>query len=62
MIVQVLRDAFQAMVKDGEFAGDLQRMNVELDPLPGEAVAQLAARALAVPAAMRERAKSAFGR
>jgi tripartite-type tricarboxylate transporter receptor subunit TctC len=60
--VQVLRDAFQAMVKDGEFAGDLQRMNVELDPLPGEAVAQLAARALAAPAAVRERAKAAFGR
>ncbi len=60
--VQVLRDAFQAMVKDGEFAGDLQRMNVELDPLPGEAIAQLAARALAVPATVRERAKSAFGR
>jgi hypothetical protein len=50
------------MVKDGEFAGDLQRMNVELDPLPGEAVAQLAARALAAPAAVRERAKAAFGR
>ena len=60
--VRVLRDAFQAMVKDSEFAGDLQRMNVELDPLPGEAVAQLAARALAAPAAVRERAKSAFGR
>jgi tripartite-type tricarboxylate transporter receptor subunit TctC len=60
--VQALRDAFRAMVKDPEFASDLQRMNVELEPLPGEAVAQLVARALAVPAAVRERAKSAFGR
>jgi len=60
--VKTLRDAFQAMVKDSEFAGDLQRMNVELEPLPGEAVAQLVARALAVPAAVRERAKGAFGR
>ena len=60
--VQILRDAFQAMVKDSEFAGDLQRMNVELEPLPGEAVAQLVARALTVPAAVRERAKGAFGR
>jgi tripartite-type tricarboxylate transporter receptor subunit TctC len=60
--VQALRDAFRAMVKDPEFASDLQRMNVDLEPLPGEAVAQLVARALAVPAAVRERAKSAFGR
>jgi tripartite-type tricarboxylate transporter receptor subunit TctC len=60
--VQALRDAFQAMVRDPEFAGDLQRMNVELDPLPGEQVAQLAARALATPAAVRQRAKAAFGR
>jgi len=37
-------------------------MNVELDPLPGEQVTQLAVRALAVPTAVRERAKSAFGR
>jgi tripartite-type tricarboxylate transporter receptor subunit TctC len=60
--VQALRDAFRAMVKDPEFASDLQRMNVDLEPLPGEAVAQLVARALAVPAAVRERAKAAFGR
>jgi tripartite-type tricarboxylate transporter receptor subunit TctC len=60
--VQALRAGFQAMVKDPDFAGDLQRMNVELEPLAGEAVAQLVARALAVPAAVRERAKAAFGR
>ena len=60
--LQALRDAFQAMVQDGESIADLQRLNVELDPLPGAAVAELAARALAVPAAVRERAKLAFGR
>jgi tripartite-type tricarboxylate transporter receptor subunit TctC len=60
--LQALRDAFQAMVRDSEFIADLQRLNVELDPLPGAAVAELAARALAAPAAVRERAKLAFGR
>jgi tripartite-type tricarboxylate transporter receptor subunit TctC len=60
--LQSLRDAFQAMVRDGEFIADLRRLNVELDPLPGSTVAELAARALAVPAAVRERAKLAFGR
>jgi tripartite-type tricarboxylate transporter receptor subunit TctC len=49
--VKALRDAFQAMVKDPEFVGDLQRMNVELEPLPGEEVARLVARSLDVPAA-----------
>ena len=60
--VNALRDAFQAMVKDPEFVADLQRTNVELDPLPGAEVEQLVIRALNVPAAVRERAKLAFGR
>ncbi len=60
--VSALRAAFAAMVRDGEFIADLQRMNVELEPLPGEQVAELVSRTLAVPAAVRERAKLAFGR
>ena len=60
--VKALRDAFQAMVKDPDFVGDLQRINVELDPLAGEEVAQLIVRTLNVPASVRERAKLAFGR
>jgi tripartite-type tricarboxylate transporter receptor subunit TctC len=57
-----LRNAFQAMVKDPEFIADIQRLNVELDPLPGEQVSELVVRTLNVPAAVRERAKLAFGR
>jgi tripartite-type tricarboxylate transporter receptor subunit TctC len=60
--VQALRSAFQTMVKDPEFVADIQRLNVELDPLPGERVGELVARTLNVPAAVRERAKLAFGR
>jgi tripartite-type tricarboxylate transporter receptor subunit TctC len=60
--VQALRNAFQAMVKDPEFVADIQRLNVELDPLPGEQVGELVVRTLSVPAAVRERAKLAFGR
>jgi tripartite-type tricarboxylate transporter receptor subunit TctC len=60
--VRALRDAFEAMVKDPEFVADIRRTNVELDPLPGETLAELIARTLAVPAAVRERAKLAFGR
>ena len=60
--LRALRAAFAAMVVDPEFVGDLQRLNVELEPLPGEQVANLVARALNTPAAVRERAKLAFGR
>jgi tripartite-type tricarboxylate transporter receptor subunit TctC len=59
---RLLREAFDAMVKDPEFVAETGRMNVELDPLPGEEVAKLIAATLTVPAAVRERAKLAFGR
>jgi tripartite-type tricarboxylate transporter receptor subunit TctC len=57
-----LRDAFNAMVKDPEFVADIKKLNVELDPLPGERVQELITSTLAVPASVRERAKVAFGR
>jgi len=60
--VQILRTAFEAMVKDPEFLADMHRLDVELDPLPGEEVAKLVTRTLNVPSAVRERAKLAFGR
>jgi tripartite-type tricarboxylate transporter receptor subunit TctC len=60
--VQALRTAFQTMVGDAEFVADLQRLNVELEPLSGEAVERLVVRTLSVPPAVRERAKLAFGR
>jgi tripartite-type tricarboxylate transporter receptor subunit TctC len=60
--VKVLRDAFNAMVKDPDFVADIKKLKVELDPLPGERLQELVGRTLAVPAAVRERAKVAFGR
>jgi tripartite-type tricarboxylate transporter receptor subunit TctC len=60
--VTALREGFDAMVKDAEFIADIRKIDVELDPLPGAAVAQLVARTLAVPAAVRARAVNAFGR
>jgi tripartite-type tricarboxylate transporter receptor subunit TctC len=60
--VKMLRDAFNAMVKDAEFLADIRKLNVELDPLPGERVQELIVRTLNVPQAVRERAKLAFGR
>jgi tripartite-type tricarboxylate transporter receptor subunit TctC len=60
--LKTLRDAFNAMVKDPDFIADIEKTKVELDPLPGERIQELAVRTLNVPAAVRERAKLAFGR
>jgi len=60
--IKTLRDAFNIMVRDPEFIADIQKLNVELDPLPGQAVQDLIARTLSVPPSVRERAKLAFGR
>jgi tripartite-type tricarboxylate transporter receptor subunit TctC len=59
---QALRTAFQAMAKDPDFVAEIQRLSVELDPLPGEQLERLVAQTLNTPAAVRERAKAAFGR
>jgi tripartite-type tricarboxylate transporter receptor subunit TctC len=60
--VKALREGFDAMVADPEFVADIRKLDVELDPLPGAAVAGLVERTLSVPAAVRERAVNAFGR
>jgi tripartite-type tricarboxylate transporter receptor subunit TctC len=59
---QALRTAFQAMVKDPDFVAEIQRLKVDLDPLPGEQLERLVAQTLSIPAAVRARAKAAFGR
>jgi len=59
---KALREAFNAMVRDPEFIADIQKTNVELDPLPGERLQELTVHTLNVPEAVRERAKLAFGR
>jgi tripartite-type tricarboxylate transporter receptor subunit TctC len=60
--VGILRGAFNAMVKDPGFIADIQKLNVELEPLPGERVQELIVQTLNVPPAVRQRAKLAFGR
>jgi tripartite-type tricarboxylate transporter receptor subunit TctC len=60
--VTALRAGFDAMVKDPDFVADVQKTNVELDPLPGAALADLVESTLRVPSAVRERAIEALGR
>ena len=58
----MLREAFSTMVADPEFLADIRKLDIDLEPLPGAALAELIVRTLNVPQAVRERAKLAFGR
>jgi tripartite-type tricarboxylate transporter receptor subunit TctC len=60
--VAALREGFDAMVKDAAFLADAQKINVEVESLPGAALAGLVEKALATPAAVKARAIAAFGR
>ena len=60
--VKLLRDAFQAMIKDSEFLAEAEKLQVDVEPLSGEAVADLIAKTLSLPDSVRMRAEAAFGR
>ena len=61
-VTKALRDGFNAMVKDPEFVAELNKINLDLDPLPGEVLQKTAADILDIPPAVKERAKAMFGR
>jgi tripartite-type tricarboxylate transporter receptor subunit TctC len=51
-----LRDAFAATMKDPDFRAEAQRLQLEIDPLDGEAIAKLLAGAYAAPRDIVDRA------
>jgi tripartite-type tricarboxylate transporter receptor subunit TctC len=60
--VKLLRDAFQATMKDPEFLAEAGKLEVDIEPLSGEALAALVQKTLSLPDAVRLRAEAAFGR
>jgi tripartite-type tricarboxylate transporter receptor subunit TctC len=60
--VTILRQAFEAMMKDPEFRADMAKTNVDVEPLSGEKVAGLVRQTLNIPDSVRKRAEAAFGR
>jgi tripartite-type tricarboxylate transporter receptor subunit TctC len=60
--VKLLRDAFQATMQDSEFLAEAEKLQVDIEPLSGEALAGLVQKTLALPDAVRLRAEAAFGR
>src|SRR4029079_15835448 len=57
--LQLLRAAFDAMVKDPDFVGEAERAKMELDPLSGIEVAKLVESTIDVPAETTRQAKEA---
>jgi hypothetical protein len=54
--VAALRAAFAATMKDADFLAEAQRLQLEIDPLGGEAIARLLAGAYAAPREIVDRA------
>jgi tripartite-type tricarboxylate transporter receptor subunit TctC len=55
--VAALRTAFAATMKDPEFLAEAKKLNVEVDPVLGEALQRTVAKILSTPPAVAERAK-----
>jgi tripartite-type tricarboxylate transporter receptor subunit TctC len=61
-IMQVLQDGFMAMTRDPEVIAEMQRVNLDLEPLSGDRVRAEILKTLATPEDVRVRAKAIFGR
>ena len=55
--LRALRAAFLAVMKDPEFIAETAKLNIEIDPVSGEAMQKIVANVLATPKAVAERAK-----
>jgi tripartite-type tricarboxylate transporter receptor subunit TctC len=55
--LRALRAAFLATMKDPEFVAETAKLNIEIDPVSGEAMQKIVANVLATPRAVLDRAK-----
>jgi tripartite-type tricarboxylate transporter receptor subunit TctC len=54
--VAALRQSFEATLKDPDFVAEAQKMQLEIDPMTGEAIARMLAKAYAAPKVIVQRA------
>ena len=59
--LQILRHAFDAMVKDPDFLADAQHIDTDLDPNSGAETQKIVGRIVATPQAVAEKVKAAVG-
>jgi tripartite-type tricarboxylate transporter receptor subunit TctC len=55
--LRALRAAFLAVMKDPDFVAETEKLNIDVDPVDGEAMQKIVAKVLASPKAVAERAK-----
>jgi tripartite-type tricarboxylate transporter receptor subunit TctC len=55
--IQILRQAFQATIKDPGFAADLRTQSLPLDPITGEEAEKIVANIYKAPPALVEKIK-----
>jgi tripartite-type tricarboxylate transporter receptor subunit TctC len=58
--VQLMRRAFDATMKDPAYLADAARVQIDIDPITGERVAELVDKAMATPADVVERVRQAL--
>lgn len=58
--IAMLRAAFAAMLKDPAFVAEVQKANMDFDHAPGERLQQIVAETIALPEALRERARTIY--
>lgn len=56
--VKALRDAFMATMADKEFLAEAEKLNIEVDPVRGEHMQELAAKLMTTPKSLAARAKA----
>jgi tripartite-type tricarboxylate transporter receptor subunit TctC len=61
-VTKVLRDGFNAMVKDPAFIAEIDKLKIDLDPAPGEQLQASATKILDIPDTVRVRAMKILGR
>jgi tripartite-type tricarboxylate transporter receptor subunit TctC len=59
--VRALRDGFDAMLKDKQFLGEIEKTKAEFDPMSGAEMQAVVEKAAGIPAPVRERARAARG-
>jgi hypothetical protein len=55
--LQALRTAFLAVMKDPDFVAETAKLNIEIDPVSGDAMQKIVATVLATPRPVAERAR-----
>ena len=59
--LRALRAAFLAVMKDPDFVAETAKLNIEIDPVSGEAMQKIVAGVLATPKAIRGTREAAAG-